>query len=193
MTIRRVVTIGYGMAGARLAEEIRARDPNGDRVAVTVIGEERHAAYNRVLLSAVVGGSMTPESVRLTEPAGVELRLDTAVVAIDRTARRVRLADGSTVDYDVLVLATGSRPWIPPTEGLTTEDRELAAGVVAFRTLDDCERLLALATPGTPVAVLGGGLLGLEAARGLAARGCLVTVVHPVGHLMERQLDPAGG
>jgi assimilatory nitrate reductase electron transfer subunit len=77
--------------------------------------------------------------------------------------------------------------------GLLGEDGEPAPGVVAFRTMDDCVRILALARPGAPVAVLGGGLLGLEAARGLAGRGCRVTVVHPVGHLMERQLDPAAG
>jgi assimilatory nitrate reductase electron transfer subunit len=198
MSTRRVVIAGYGMAGARLAEELRRRDPHGDRVSVTVFGEERRPAYNRVLLSAVVGGSMTPESVQLQDEtwAGrhhVDLRLGVPVAAVDRAARRVTGADGSTVDYDVLVLATGSRSWVPPTDGLLGEDRELAPGVVAFRTLDDCERILSWARPGMPVAVLGGGLLGLEAARGLAGRGCLVTVVHPVGHLMERQLDPAGG
>jgi assimilatory nitrate reductase electron transfer subunit len=209
---RRVVIVGYGMAGARLAEEIRRRDPAGDLVSVTVLGAERHHAYNRVLLSAVVGGSLSPDAVRLPEAANVDLRLGTTVCSIDRAARRVTTADGSqrgsggcppaggvggvppqNVDYDVLVLATGSRAWVPPTEGLLTEDGALVPGVVAFRTLDDCERILASARPGSPVAVLGGGLLGLEAARGLAHRGCLVTVVHPVGHLMERQLDPAGG
>jgi assimilatory nitrate reductase electron transfer subunit len=188
---RRVVIVGHGMAGARLAEEIRRRDPAGERVTVTVLGEERHQAYNRVLLSSVVGGSMTPGTIRLTEAAGVDLRLGEPVLSIDRGRRAVCTAE-STVDYDVLVLATGSRAWVPPTEGLLA-DGELADGVVAFRTLDDSERIVARARPGTPVAVLGGGLLGLEAARGLAGRGCLVTVVHPVGHLMERQLDPAAG
>jgi assimilatory nitrate reductase electron transfer subunit len=91
------------------------------------------------------------------------------------------------------VLATGSRSWLPPTDGLLTDDGRVAPGVVAFRTLDDCTRMLSAAGPGTPVAVLGGGLLGIEAARGLAGRGCRVTVVHPVGHLMERQLDSAAG
>jgi assimilatory nitrate reductase electron transfer subunit len=192
MSPRRVVIVGHGMAGARLAEEIRRRDPDRDRVLVTVLGEERHRAYNRVLLSSVIGGSMTPQTIRLPEAAEVDLRLDTKVISIDPAGRCVRTAE-STVDYEVLVLATGSRSWVPPTEGLVTEDGELAPGAVAFRTLDDCERILERARPGTPVAVLGGGLLGLEAARGMAGRGCLVTVVHPVGHLMERQLDPAAG
>ncbi|GAB3446751.1 FAD-dependent oxidoreductase [Actinophytocola sediminis] len=194
---RRIVVVGYGMAGARLVEELRRRDPDAERVAITVIGEEVHPAYNRVLLSAVLGGSLSPESVHLQDRDWprrhrVDLRAGVSATGLDRAARVVTLSDGSTVDYEVLVLATGSRPWLPPVEGLVTEDG-LAAGAVAFRTLDDCERILAASRPGAPVAVLGGGLLGLEAARGLAHRGNLVTVVHPVGHLMERQLDSAAG
>jgi len=192
---RKIVVVGYGMAGARLAEEIRRRDPDG--VQLTVLGAEAHPAYNRILLSSVVGGGMTPAMVRLhdTEWAqrhNVDLRLNTTVAAIDRVARKVTLTDSSTVDYDALVLATGSRPWVPPTEGLLI-DGVLAPGAVAFRTLDDCEQIVAASRPGAPVAVIGGGLLGLEAARGLASRGNLVTVVHPVGHLMERQLDAGAG
>jgi len=195
---RRVVVVGYGMAGARLADEIRRRDPEGKRVALTVLGQERHAAYNRVLLSSVVAGSMTPDSVRLhdadwAQKHAVDLRLGATVSAVDRARRVVVLDDGEEVGYDALVLATGSRPWVPPTEGLLDPDGSLAPGVVAFRSLDDCESIIAAGRPGTPVAVLGGGLLGLEAARGLAGRGCLVTVVHPVGHLMERQLDAGAG
>jgi assimilatory nitrate reductase electron transfer subunit len=194
---RRVVVVGYGMAGSRLVEEIRRRDPDGERVAVTAVGEEACPAYNRVLLSAVLGGSLSTESVHLQDEDWasrhhVDLRTGVSVTGIDRAARTVALSDGSTVDYQDLVLATGSRPWLPPVEGLVTEDG-LAPGAVAFRTLDDCQRILAASRPGAPVAVLGGGLLGLEAARGLAHRGNLVTVVHPVGHLMERQLDRAAG
>jgi assimilatory nitrate reductase electron transfer subunit len=193
------VIVGYGMAGARLAEEIRRRDADTDKdaVTVTVLGAERHAAYNRILLSSVVGGAMTPAMVRLHDDGwaarhDVDLRLGATVTSIDRATRRVTLADGTTVDYDALVIATGSRPWLPPTEGLVADGVQ-TPGAVTFRTLDDCERILAASRPGAPVAVLGGGLLGLEAARGLAGRGNLVTVVHPVGHLMERQLDPAAG
>ncbi|MBB4909832.1 FAD-dependent oxidoreductase [Actinophytocola algeriensis] len=193
--MRRIVIVGYGMAGARLAEEIRRRDT--ENVAVTVLGAERHPAYNRILLSSVVGGGMTPEMVRLHDDDwaakhDIDLRLGTAVTGVDRAARRVAVDDGSTVDYDALVLATGSRPWLPPTEGLVV-DGVPAPGAVAFRTLDDCEQIVAASRPGAPVAVVGGGLLGLEAARGLASRGNLVTVVHPVGHLMERQLDRGAG
>jgi len=192
--VRRVVVVGYGMAGARFADEVLRRDPTA---ALTVLGEEPHPAYNRVLLSSVVAGAMTADSVRLHGPDwaaehGVDLRLGVAVTAIDR-ARRVVLTSSGEVPYDALVLATGARSWIPPTEGLQEPDGSLAPGVVSFRSLEDCERIIEAARPGTPVAVLGGGLLGLEAARGLAGRGCLVTVVHPVGHLMERQLDAGAG
>lgn len=193
--MRRIVIVGYGMAGSRLAEEIRRRDK--ENVSVTVLGAERHPAYNRILLSSVVGGGMTPAMVRLHDEDwaarhDIDLRLGTTVTGIDRTGRKVALDDGSHVDYDALVLATGSRPWLPPTEGLVV-DGAVAPGAVAFRTLDDCEKIVAASKPGAPVAVIGGGLLGLEAARGLASRGNLVTVVHPVGHLMERQLDPGAG
>lgn len=195
---RKVVVLGYGMAGARLADEIRARDPRGERVALTVIGQEPHAAYNRILLSSVVAGTMRPELVRLHDPDwaerhDVDLRVGSTAVRIDRRERKVELDDGSTVDYDALVLATGSQPWLPPVEGLVLDNGALAPGAVTFRTLDDCDRIVAEAKVGAPVAVLGGGLLGLEAARGLAGRGHLVTVVHAAGHLMERQLDPGAG
>jgi len=198
VSARRVVVVGYGMAGARLAEEVRARDPGGDRVALTVVGEEPHPAYNRVLLSGVLAGGVAVDAVRLHEPdwgarTAVDLRTGTRVVRLDRAARAVELAGGERLPYDALVLATGSTPWLPPVDGLSGPDGRLADGVVTFRDLDDCGRILAAARPGAPVAVLGGGLLGLEAARGLAGRGNLVTVVHPVGHLMERQLDPGAG
>jgi assimilatory nitrate reductase electron transfer subunit len=194
MTARKVLIAGYGMAGARLADEIRRRDPAGERVALTIVGDEVLPAYNRVLLSSVVAGTMTPASTHLhdTEWARrhhVDLRLGSKVAGVDRAARTLTLADGTVLEYDALVLATGSRPWIPPVEGLTLTDGSLAPSALAFRTMADCEAILEQAVPGAPVAVLGGGLLGLEAARGLAGRGCLVTVVHPVGHIMERQLD----
>ncbi|HJP73782.1 MAG TPA: FAD-dependent oxidoreductase [Pseudonocardiaceae bacterium] len=184
----KVVVIGYGMAGARFAEQVRAQDPDGANVELTVLGAEPHHAYNRVLLSTVLAGGLGVDAVGLhdeywAEKSLVDLRIDTSVVAIDRASKSVKLADGSVVDYDALVLATGSRAWMPPIDGLDDES------VSAFRTIDDCARIVARARPGAPVVVLGGGLLGLEAARGLAGRGCAVTVVHPRARLMERQLD----
>jgi assimilatory nitrate reductase electron transfer subunit len=197
-TLRRVVVVGNGMAGARLVDELRRRDPAGLSLHVTVIGEEPHPAYNRVLLSTVVGGALRVEAVRLYPEDWhvkhqVQLHTGVRVVDIDRDHRTVTTDDRQGHSYDVLVLATGSRSWTPPTEGLAAPDGTLAAGAVAFRTATDCERILDVAAPGARIAVLGGGLLGLEAARGLVGRGADVTVLHPVGHLMERQLDPGSG
>jgi assimilatory nitrate reductase electron transfer subunit len=200
---RRILIVGHGMVGARFVEEVRRRDPHGEWASLTVFGAEPHPAYNRVLLSNVVAGGLAPDAVRLHDEAWaserrVRLRVGVRVTAIDRTARRVWLADGTSEAYDELVLATGSRAWLPPTDGLLAPDGAsgggggLNDGVATFRDLDDCARILSLARPGGRVAVLGGGLLGLEAARGLVGRGVRVTVLHPVGHLMERQLDPGG-
>ncbi|OLT14701.1 FAD/NAD(P)-binding oxidoreductase [Pseudonocardia sp. CNS-139] len=177
------------MAGARLAEDVRRRDP---RVPLTVLGAEPRPAYNRVLLSTVLAGGLTPEAVRLHAPGwaaahDVDVRTGVAATAIDRAARVVRGTDGSAVPYRKLVLATGSYAFRPSLPGLD------APNVAAFRDLDDCERILALARPGARVAVLGGGLLGCEAARGLAGRGVDTVLVHPKPHLMERQLDADGG
>jgi assimilatory nitrate reductase electron transfer subunit len=188
----RVVVIGAGMAGSRLVAELHSRTPNLD---VTVLGAEPHRAYNRILLSNVIAGKARESDVLLVEPAGrgARLRLGVPAVAIDRVARTVTTGDGDQVSYDRLVLATGSRALLPPIKGLLHDDGSLPDRVAAFRTLDDCRRILALARDARHALVLGGGLLGLEAARGLAARGLAVTVLHAVGHLMERQLDPPAG
>jgi assimilatory nitrate reductase electron transfer subunit len=194
----RVTIVGYGMAGARLAEEIRRLDPTGDRVELTVVGAEPDRAYNRVLLSDVLTGALSAASIRLHDDrwpdvSHVDLRLDVLVTGIDRDRRTVGLSDGTTVDYDALVLATGARPWLPPVDGLTDEDGRPAPGVYTFRNLRDCAAIRARIRPGAPVAVLGGGPLGLEVARGMAARGGRVTVVHPGDTLMEGRLDAAAG
>lgn len=184
----RIVIIGNGMAGTRLAGELSAR---GGDAKVTVLGAEPHRAYNRIMLSTLLTGAIGEPDVQLAEVAGhgVDLRTGIRVTAIDRKDRAVRTDRGDRIHYDDLVLATGSRAVVPPLTGLT--DGELPERVVAFRTLDDCRRILAIADRAHRVLVLGGGLLGLEAARGLAGRGLEVTVVHPVSYLMERQLDPA--
>ncbi|WP_433313158.1 FAD-dependent oxidoreductase [Micromonospora sp. CA-269861] len=186
----RVVIVGNGMAGARLAGELHARE--GDRK-VTVLGAEPHRAYNRILLSTLLAGRIDEPDVELTEAAGhgVDLRSGVSVTAVDRSAREVRTDDGERIGYDHLVLATGARAVVPPLPGL--DPANLPERVVPFRTLDDCRRILAAAEGARTAMVLGGGLLGLEAARGLAARGLATTVVHPREHLMERQLDPAAG
>ena len=183
----KVVVVGYGMAGARLADELTARGQ-----AVTVLGAESHRPYNRIQLANLVAGTVGEAHVSLAEPAGrgVAVRLGTAATSIDRTARLVSTSDGDAVPYDRLVLATGSRPLLPPVKGLVDDDGEYSDRLAVFRTLDDCRRIVSLAGRSRRALVLGGGLLGLEAARGLAGRGLAVTVLHAVGHLMERQLDP---
>ncbi|MBB2985658.1 FAD-dependent oxidoreductase [Terracoccus luteus] len=202
-TTRRVLVVGNGMAGARLAEELRRRDPDAERLTVTVVGEEPHAAYNRVLLSTVVAGGITTRDTRL-KPEGwwesrrVDVVRGSVVTAVDVTARTATLttAGGERVErWDELVLATGSVPFVPPIEGV--DAGRLASGrqpgVVAFRTVDDCDRITVATESASHAVVLGGGLLGLEAARGLLARGVEVTVVHPQAHPMDRQLDADGG
>lgn len=186
----RVVIVGNGMAGARLAGELHARE--GDRK-VTVLGAEPHRAYNRILLSTLLAGRIDEPDVELTEAAGhgVDLRSGVPVTAVDRSAREVRTDDGERIGYDHLVLATGARAVVPTLPGL--DPANMPERVVPFRTLDDCRRILAAADGARSALVLGGGLLGLEAARGLAARGLATTVVHPREHLMERQLDPTAG
>ncbi|MFI9556692.1 FAD-dependent oxidoreductase [Nonomuraea endophytica] len=183
----RLVVIGNGMAGSRLVSEVRARDP---RAKVTVFGAEPWQPYNRVLLSNVLAGSSGPDQVRLLDAAwyaehGVQAVLGAEVVQIDRDTQAVITRDGRREPYDVLVLATGSEAVVPPIPGV--------ARAVPFRTLGDCERIVAAAAHARRAVVVGGGLLGIEAARGLAGRGLPVTLLHLAGHLMERQLDAEAG
>ncbi|MDX2393337.1 FAD-dependent oxidoreductase [Streptomyces sp. DK15] len=182
---QRVVVIGGGLAGLRLAQRLGAeRGP-----AVTVLGEETHAPYNRVLLAEVLAGRYPPEVTALPAPGPV-LRRGVRAVRIDRADRRVHCDDGTAPEYDVLVLATGSNPVLPPLRGLFPPDgRELPDGVHAFRTMDDCLALDAAVRPGVRAVVIGGGLLGVSAARALAARGAQVVLAQQAERLMERQLD----
>ncbi|MFI8911569.1 NAD(P)/FAD-dependent oxidoreductase [Streptomyces sp. NPDC053513] len=172
----RIVVVGGGTAGARLAQ----------RLPVTLLGEEPHAPYNRVLLADVLAGRYAPEVIALPgtrEP----VRLGVRAVRIDRAARTVECADGSLVGYDRLVLATGSNPVLPPLRGL--RGAALPSGVHPFRTLDDCLSLRAVVRPGVRAVVIGGGLLGVSAARALAALGADVVLTQQGERLMERQLD----
>lgn len=188
----RVVVVGNGMAGSRLVGELRARDP---AVPITVFGAETQAPYNRVLLSNVLAGVTRPDHIGLVDAAwyaahGVDARLGVEAVRVDRAARTVHASDGTATRYGTLVLATGSTAFVPPMPGLRDG---LPEGAQVFRTLDDCRRITELAASARRAVVIGGGLLGIEAARGLAGRGLEVTVLHLAGHLMERQLDPAAG
>jgi assimilatory nitrate reductase electron transfer subunit len=186
----RVIIVGHGMAGARLAADLRARSTD---MKVTVCSAEPHPAYNRILLSTLLAGKVGEQDLALAAPAtDVDVRLGVPVTAIDRT-RRVVVTPEDRWEYDAVVLATGSRAVLPPVVGLTTTGGDPADRVSVFRTLDDCRRIITATAGARTALVLGGGLLGLEAARGLAGRGLDVTVVHSGTHLMDRQLDaPAG-
>ncbi|MET8769504.1 FAD-dependent oxidoreductase [Streptomyces sp. NPDC004658] len=178
----RVVVIGAGLAGVRLARRLGELG-----TPALLVGEEEHAPYNRVLLAEVLAGRYAPEVIALPPPAGL---LRTRVTGIDRAARTVACADGTSLAYDALVLATGSNPVLPPLRGLFTPDHQLPVGVHAFRTMDDCLGLAEAVRPGVRAVVIGGGLLGVSAARALAVRGAQVVLAQQAERLMERQLDP---
>ncbi|MGW3118449.1 NAD(P)/FAD-dependent oxidoreductase [Streptomyces sp. NPDC001107] len=179
----RVVVIGAGLAGVRLARRLGELG-----TPVTVIGEEEHRPYNRVLLAEVLAGRYSPEVIALPAPAELTRA---RVTGIDRDERTVECADGSKIAYDTLVLATGSNPVLPPLRGLFTPDHVLPEGVHAFRTMDDCLGLSKAVRPGVKAVVIGGGLLGVSAARALARRGAQVVLAQQGERLMERQLDPS--
>jgi nitrite reductase (NADH) large subunit len=186
------------MAGARLVEEILARGA-GDRFEITVYGDEPYGNYNRILLSNVLAGQQDPGEIYLNPlpwytENGVTLRAGTRVQAIERRGRRLFLGDGETDRYDTLVVATGSSAFVPPVTGIHDAEGGLRDGVFVFRTLDDCGGIAKAARRATKAAVIGGGLLGLEAARGLLELGVReVHVVHLATHVMEMQLDEPGG
>jgi nitrite reductase (NADH) large subunit len=185
-TRERLVVVGNGPAGMRAVEEVLARAP--DRYDITIFGAEPRHAYNRILLSAVLSGEKTADDIvthsqAWLEERGVALIAGDPVVAIDRSARTIATSSGVTMDYDKLLLATGSKPIMLSVPGLTLP------GVTAFRDMQDVERKIAAAGAGGHAVVIGGGLLGLEAAWGLKQRGMTVTVVHLMPTLMERQLD----
>ncbi|MFE1878873.1 NAD(P)/FAD-dependent oxidoreductase [Streptomyces diastatochromogenes] len=178
----RVVVIGAGLAGVRLARRLGELG-----TPALLVGDEEHRPYNRVLLAEVLAGRYAPEVISLPAPGGL---VRTRVTGIDRTARQLRCADGTSIAYDTLVLATGSNPVLPPLRGLFTPDHQLPEGVHAFRTMDDCLGLSKAVRPGVRAVVIGGGLLGVSAARALAVRGAQVVLAQQAERLMERQLDP---
>jgi nitrite reductase (NADH) large subunit len=186
----RLVVVGNGMAGMRTVEEILARTPH--RFSITVFGAEPHPNYNRIMLSPVLAGEKTFDEIVINSHAwyddnGIELISNERVTAVDREARTVTGSHGTVRPFDMLLLATGSDPFIIPVPG-----RDLP-GVITFRDMADVDAMLAAAARGGRAVVIGGGLLGLEAANGLALNGMHVTVIHLMSTLMERQLDQAAG
>jgi nitrite reductase (NADH) large subunit len=193
---RRLVVIGNGMAGARAVDEILRRG-GGDMFDVTMFGDEPYGNYNRILLSGVLAGQDDPTDIFINpldwyRENGIDLRAGVRVARIDRDARVVVDAHGASTPYDVLVIATGSHAFVPPIPGLR-QDGVIRPGVFVFRTLDDCEAITHHAAGCRTAAVIGGGLLGLEAARGLMAQGLEVHVIEAGPHLMVQQLgaEPA--
>lgn len=194
---QRLVVVGNGMAGARAVEEVLARG-GAEMFDIVMFGNEPYGNYNRILLSNILSGQQDASEIFLNpldwyEENGVALHAGARVAEIDRYAKVVAAENGVRERYDVLLIATGSRPFMPPIAGLHGPDGRLKPGVFGFRTIDDCNSMVAAAGEGKKAAVIGGGLLGLEAARGLLNHGCEVHVVHLAGHLMEQQLDPTGG
>jgi nitrite reductase (NADH) large subunit len=184
-----LVIIGAGMAATRLVEELVAAEPG--RYAIRVIGDEPRLAYNRVLLSSALAGEIGLSDIELRpaewwRAANVELLTGRKAVAIDRRRRLVALDDGASVIYSRLVLATGSQAVRLPIEGVDLPN------VHTFRDVNDVEALSQMGVERKRVLVIGGGLLGLEAAYGLARRGANVTLAHVMDQLMERQLDRMG-
>ncbi|MFY1085633.1 nitrite reductase small subunit NirD [Acinetobacter baumannii] len=182
----RLVLIGNGLAGMRCLEDLLDMAP--DRYEVTVIGEEPWGNYNRIMLSPVLSGEKTIEDIMLHPPKwyddkGIKIIAGDKAVKIDRPRKVVYTEKGQTVDYDRLILATGSAPFIPPVQGVDLK------GVLTFRDIYDVNTMIEYCGSKTNAVVIGGGLLGLEAAYGLKQRGMNVTVLHLMDRIMERQLD----
>lgn len=183
---QKLVVVGCGMAGMRVVETLTRIAPG--LYDITVFGAEPHPHYNRVLLSPVLMGEQTFDDIIINDEAwfganGIRLHLDREVASIHRGRRIVTAVDGTQAHYDRLLLATGSRPCVLPVPGHDLD------GVVTFRDAADVERMIQASTTGRHAVVIGGGLLGLEAASGLARRGMAVTVIHAGAGLLDRQLD----
>lgn len=188
MSKNRLLVVGNGMAGLKFLEEIIAVAP--DKFQITAVGEEPEVAYNRVLLSPLLAGEITSDEVQ-TRPRdwysdhNIELMTGTRVVTLDRKSSLAELSNGTKISFDVCVLATGSSP-----VRLSVPGADLH-GVEVFRSITDVARLAQAATNGGRCIVIGGGLLGIEAAYGLRRAGADVSLLHVMDRLMERQLDAA--
>jgi len=193
---QRLVVIGNGMAGARAIEEV-LRCGGADSFQIAVFGEEPYGTYDRMKLPEVVAGWQSAEDILVNSPEwyadnGIRLHVGERAAVISREARRVYGADGTMEHYDKLILAVGSDPYVPLIRNMIGPARALRDGVSAFRSLNDCSRIVSLAHGSARVAVLGGGHLAIEAARGLLARGCHVQLVHRGSRLLGDHLDEGG-
>ena len=187
--MKKLVVVGNGMAGVACVEQILKYRHDFE---ITIFGDETQVNYNRILLSSVLAGEKSDGDIVLNDldwyrRNKIDLRVGIRIVSVDARGKTVTGDDGSVVPFDKLLLATGSVPLIPSIDEVKKD------GVLVFRNLEDTRALLERCRPGLKAVVIGGGLLGLEAARGLQVRGCDVTVVHLMDWLMERQLDATGG
>ncbi|MDX8376785.1 MAG: nitrite reductase large subunit NirB [Mariprofundales bacterium] len=187
---KKLVMIGNGMAGVRAIEEILKANP--DMFDITIFGAEKYPNYNRIMLSPVLAGDTTIKDIILNEEQwyadnNITLHMGKRITKIQRGYKKVIAEDGTELTYDNLIIATGSNPFIIPIPG---HDKE---GVMAFRDIDDCDAMVAAAKKYKKVAVIGGGLLGLEAAKGLLNLGMEATVIHDQATLMNIQLDSVAG
>ncbi|WP_419797999.1 MAG: nitrite reductase large subunit NirB [Terasakiella sp.] len=188
--MKKLVVIGNGMAGMRCVEEILKRD--ADQFEITVFGAEPYGNYNRIMLSPVLSGEKTFDEIVINSPEWyaenkITLHTDAEVTEIDRAAKVVKSANGIEAAYDKLLIATGSEPFIIPVPGKDLD------GVISFRDMNDVNVMEEAISQYKNAVVIGGGLLGLEAAYGLQRRGMKATVIHLMDTLMERQLDEAAG
>ena len=197
MAKQKLVVVGNGMAGARAVEEVLARG-GADLFDITMFGDEPYGNYNRIMLSNILCGIQDTSEIYINPldwyaENGIVLHAGSPVVEIDRASKKLRTASGIIESYDILLISTGSRSFIPPIQGLNDAAGKMKAGVFGFRTIDDCDGIIATAKTSQKAAVIGGGLLGLEAARGLLNHGCEVNLIHLGGHLMPAQLDVTAG
>jgi nitrite reductase (NADH) large subunit len=193
----RLVVIGNGMAGARAVEEVLARG-GGDLFDIVMFGDEPYGNYNRILLSNVLNGTQTPDEILINplewyDENEITLHRGALVDGVDRAAKVVVSRNGIREHYDKLLIATGSRAFIPPIPGAFMPDGTLKPGVFGYRTLDDCTAILEYVKKSKTVVTIGGGLLGLEAARAMMLLGAESHIVHLSSHLMNVQLDVTGG
>ncbi|MDQ7001483.1 MAG: FAD-dependent oxidoreductase, partial [Ghiorsea sp.] len=187
---KKLVMIGNGMAGVRAIEEILKANP--DMFEITIFGAEKYPNYNRIMLSPVLAGDTTIEDIILNDEQwykdnGIKLHMGKKITDIHRGKKRVTAEDGTVTEYDNLIIATGSNPFIIPIPG---HDKD---GVIAFRDIEDCDKMFEAAKTYKKAAVIGGGLLGLEAAKGLLNLGMEATVMHDQDTLMNMQLDSVAG
>ncbi|MEH6800157.1 MAG: FAD-dependent oxidoreductase [Halopseudomonas sabulinigri] len=186
----KLVLIGNGMAGVRTLEELLKLTP--DLYDITVFGAEPHPNYNRIMLSPVLAGEQEFSDIILNDldwyhSHGITLHTGKRIVTIDRRGRKVVAEDGTEAHYDRLLLATGSNPFMPPLPG------NHLTGVIGYRDIDDTQLMMDTALTHKHAVIVGGGLLGLEAANGLTLRGMQVTVIHKGQWLLDRQLDERAG